>query len=131
MGVCARLADRAAELTAVTGLPLDPYFAAPKMTWLRENLTTDGVVTTTDSWLLTRLGAGYLTDAATASRTLLLDLDTAAWSSEACAAFGVDQASLPEVADCAGIAGETAAFGPTLPVAGIAVDQQAALLAEG
>jgi len=43
----------------------------------------------------------------------------------------VDQASLPEVADCAGIAGETAAFGPPLPVAGIAVDQQAALLAEG
>jgi glycerol kinase len=38
-GVCARLADRAAELTALTGLPLDPYFAAPKMTWLRENLT--------------------------------------------------------------------------------------------
>ena len=57
-GVCARLADRAAELAAITGLPLDPYFAAPKMTWLRENLTADGVVTTTDTWLLARLGAG-------------------------------------------------------------------------
>ena len=79
-GVCARLADRSAELTAITGLPLDPYFAAPKMTWLRENLTADGTVTTTDSWLLARLGAGYVTDAATASRTLLLDLDRAAWS---------------------------------------------------
>ena len=33
--VCARLADRAAELAAITSLPLDPYFAAPKMTWLR------------------------------------------------------------------------------------------------
>jgi glycerol kinase len=130
-GICARLAGSAGRLAEITGLRLDPYFAAPKMTWLRENLTTDGVVTTTDSWLLTRLGAGYLTDAATASRTLLLDLETAAWSAEACAAFGVDQASLPEVADCAGIAGETAAFGPPLPVAGIAVDQQAALLAEG
>ncbi|HEY4852056.1 MAG TPA: FGGY family carbohydrate kinase [Streptosporangiaceae bacterium] len=130
-GICARLVGSAGRLAEITGLRLDPYFAAPKMTWLRENLTTDGVVTTTDSWLLTRLGAGYLTDAATASRTLLLDLETAAWSAEACAAFGVDQASLPEVADCAGIAGETAAFGPPLPVAGIAVDQQAALLAEG
>ena len=106
-GVCARLADRSAELTAITGLPLDPYFAAPKMTWLRENLTADGTVTTTDSWLLARLGAGYVTDAATASRTLLLDLDRAAWSQTACAAFGLDPAALPEVADCAGVVGET------------------------
>jgi glycerol kinase len=129
-GVCARLADRSAELTAITGLPLDPYFAAPKMTWLRENLTADGTVTTTDSWLLARLGAGYVTDAATASRTLLLDLDRAAWSQTACAAFGLDPAALPEVADCAGVVGETRVFGGSLPVAGIAVDQQAALLAE-
>ncbi len=130
-GVCARLADRAAELAAVTGLPLDPYFAAPKMTWLRENLTADGTVTTTDTWLLARLGAGYVTDAATASRTMLLDLDSAQWSAAACAAFGLDPAALPTVADCAGVVGETSAFGGSLPVAGIAVDQQAALLAEG
>jgi glycerol kinase len=130
-GVCARLADRAAELAAITGLPLDPYFAAPKMTWLRENLTADGTVTTTDTWLLHRLGAGYVTDAATASRTMLLDLDRAVWSETACAAFGLDPAALPAVADCAGVVGETSAFGGALPVAGIAVDQQAALLAEG
>jgi glycerol kinase len=130
-GVCTRLADRAAELAAITGLPLDPYFAAPKMTWLRENLTRDGTVTTTDTWLLGRLGAGYVTDAATASRTMLLDLDSVTWSAAACAAFGLDPAGLPAVADCAGIVGETSWFGPALPVAGIAVDQQAALLAEG
>ena len=134
-GVCARLAGRSAELTAITGLPLDPYFAAPKMTWLRENLAQpisgSGTVTTTDTWLLARLGAGYVTDAATASRTLLLDLDRAAWSRTACAAFGLDPAALPEVADCAGPVGETPVFGSSLPVAGIAVDQQAALLAEG
>ncbi len=130
-GICARLAGQADRLTAITGLPLDPYFAAPKMTWLRENLTGDGVVTTTDSWLLARLGGGYLTDAATASRTLLLDLDTVAWSPAACAAFGIDAGELPEVADCAGVSGETAAFGRPIPVAGLAVDQQAALLAEG
>ena len=130
-GVCARLADRAAELAGITGLPLDPYFAAPKMTWLRDNLTADGVVTTTDTWLLHRLGAGYVTDAATASRTMLLDLDRAAWSETACAAFGLDPEALPAVADCAGVVGETSAFGGSLPVAGIAVDQQAALLAEG
>jgi glycerol kinase len=129
-GVCRRLAGSAGRLAAITGLRLDPYFAAPKMTWLRENLSPDGVVTTTDTWLLARLGAGYVTDAATASRTLLLDLDRTEWSAEACEAFGLDPGALPEVADCAGIVGETTAFGSALPVAGLAVDQQAALLAE-
>jgi glycerol kinase len=129
-GVCERLSGSASDLARITGLPLDPYFAAPKMTWLRENLTTEGVVTTTDAWLLARLGAGYVTDAATASRTLLLDLDAAQWSGDACGVFGLDAGALPEIADCAGVVGETAAFGPVLPVAGLAVDQQAALLAE-
>ncbi len=129
-GICARLAGSAAQLTAITGLPVDPYFAAPKMTWLRENMTAAGVVTTTDAWLLARLGAGYRTDAATASRTLLLDLDAVRWSPVACQAFGVDPGQLPEVVDCAGISGVTTAFGRPLPVAGLAVDQQAALLAE-
>ena len=128
--VCERLAPAAQWLTEVTGLPLDPYFAAPKMTWLRENLTTDGVVTTTDTWLLARLGADYVTDAATASRTMLLDLDAADWSPRACEAFGIDPSALPAVADCAGPAGETGAFGPLIPVTGLAVDQQAALVAE-
>jgi len=129
-GVCRRLAGSAERLTEITGLPLDPYFAAPKMTWLRQTLDPGGVITTTDTWLLARLGAGYVTDAATASRTLLLDLNTTEWSAEACAAFGVDPAALPRVADCAGIVGETTAFGSAMPVAGLAVDQQAALLAE-
>jgi glycerol kinase len=129
--VCERLGGSAARLAEITGLPLDPYFAAPKMAWLRENLTADGVVTTTDTWLLTRLGGGYVTDAATASRTLLLDLETTAWSAEACAIFALDPSDLPEVADCAGVTGETTAFGRrAAPIAGLAVDQQAALLAE-
>jgi glycerol kinase len=101
------------------------------MTWLREHLTRDGVVTTTDTWLLHRLGAGYVTDASTASRTMLLDLDAVIWSEAACAAFGIDPDVLPAVADCAGIVGETTVFGAPLPIAGIAVDQQAALLGEG
>jgi glycerol kinase len=129
--VCSRLADRAAELSAISGLPLDPYFAAPKMTWLRENLCADGVVTTTDTWLLARLGGEYVTDAATASRTMLLDLDAVTWSETACAAFGLSADALPAVVDCAGFAGSTTAFGRELPITGIAVDQQAALLAEG
>jgi glycerol kinase len=61
---------------------------------------------------------------------MLLDLDAADWSAAACEAFGIDPAGLPAVVDCAGRFGETAQFGRPLPVAGLAVDQQAALLAE-
>jgi glycerol kinase len=130
--VCDRLAASgvADKLTALTGLPVDPYFAAPKMAWLREHGATVGVVTTTDSWLLHRLTGGFVTDAATASRTLLLDLDATDWSDEACAAFGVDRAGLPSVVDCAGAIGTTTAFGGEIPVTGLAVDQQAALFAQ-
>ena len=135
--ICERLRGREGELARITGLPLDPYFAAPKMTWLRENVADGGVVTTTDSWLLHRLCGGYVTDAATASRTMLLDLDTTQWSEQACEAFGLDAGALPRVTDCAEVIGETPYFGNTasgnrpLPVAGIAVDQQAALYAHG
>ncbi len=73
-----------------------------------------------------------MTDAATASRTMLLDLDAVRWSGQACEAFGVDAADLPRIADCDEIVGETAAFcNRPVPVAGIAVDQQAALFAQG
>jgi len=129
--VCARLAAHAEELAAITGLPLDPYFAAPKMAWLREHVTRDGVVTTTDAWLVHRLTGAFVTDAATASRTALLDLDRGEWSPLACARFAVDPTDLPAIVGCAGPVGETTAFGPALPVAGLAVDQQAALFAEG
>jgi glycerol kinase len=130
--ICERLAGRAAELAELTGLPLDPYFVAPKIAWLREHRTRDGVATTTDAWLLARLAGAFVTDAATASRSLLLDLDRVAWSPVACEAFGVDPGELPAVVGCAEPVGETTAFsaGAPLPVAGLAVDQQAALFAE-
>lgn len=129
--VCARLAVRADELAAITGLPLDPYFAAPKMTWLRAHVTRAGVVTTTDAWLVHRLTGAFVTDAATASRTALLDLDRGTWSDTACACFDVERAALPAIVGCAEPVGETVAFGGRLPVTGLAVDQQAALFAEG
>ena len=72
--ICADMAGRADDRRAPPGFPLDPYFAAPKMTWLRRNVTTDGVVTTSDAWLLHRLTGAYVTDVTTASRTMLLDL---------------------------------------------------------
>lgn len=128
--VCAALADRANWLRSSTGLPLDPYFAAPKMRWLREQVTTGGVCTTTDTWLLHRMSGAYVTDAATASRTLLLDLDRVIWSADACDVFGIDLQLLPEIVSCAVPIGDTSAFGTAIPVAGLVVDQQAALFAE-
>ena len=129
--VCNRLAADGARLQSLTGLPLDPYFAAPKIRWLREHLTPAGVCTTTDGWLLHRLTGAYVTDAATASRTALLDLDAVAWSPEACTLFEIDPHTLPAIVGCAEPVGETTAFGKSVPVAGLAVDQQAALFAEG
>lgn len=128
--ICAELAPVAATLTRTTGLPLDPYFAAPKMAWLRRNITREGVVTTSDAWLVHRLTGDFVTDATTASRTLLLDLERRAWSEEACGAFGLDPTDLPTVVGSAQEIGRTAAFGPSLPLSGLSVDQQAALVGD-
>jgi glycerol kinase len=124
------MAQHAEQLTRTTGLPLDPYFAAPKMTWLRRHVTTDGVVTTSDAWLLHRLTGAYVTDATTASRTMLLNLERRTWSEEACAAFGLEGEHLPEVVGSAQEIGRTDAFGLSLPVCGLSVDQQAALVGQ-
>ncbi len=128
--VTRELEGSADRLTQLTGLPLDPYFAAPKMTWLRRETGEEGIITMVDAWLLQRLAGAFVTDAATASRALLLDLESVEWSEEACALFEVDPATLPEIVDCAAPIGETTAFGDPLPITGLAVDQQAALFAE-
>ncbi|MFD5417593.1 FGGY family carbohydrate kinase [Streptomyces sp. NPDC127069] len=128
--LCTELAPHADLLRERTGLPLDPYFAAPKMAWIRRHLTRRGVVTTSDAWLAHRLTGEFVTDAATAGRTQLLDLDTVAWSRPALEAFGLDAEPLPRVVDADTRVGTTTAFGPELPLTGLLVDQQAALLAQ-
>jgi glycerol kinase len=130
-GVCDALAAEADRLHEITGLPLDPYFAAPKIRWLREHVTRAGACTTTDAWLLHRLAGRFVTDAATASRTLLLDLGAGRWSAEACDAFEVDPGALPEVVGCTEPLGDTTAFGARLAVTAAIVDQQAALFGQG
>ena len=129
--ICAALADSAGEVARRTGLVLAPYFSAPKMAWLRANVTRAGVVTTTDTWLVHRLCGAFVTDVSTASRSLLLDLDATTWSADLLALFGLADEPLPDVVACDQIVGETTAFGgEAIPVAGLIVDQQAALLAE-
>jgi len=133
-----RLRDHSDELQQISGLPLDPYFAGPKIAWVAENLLTaeqqvdpDIVVTTIDAWVLHRLCGQYVTDASTASRTMLLDLEELAWSGRAADFFGIDLSRQPRVVACDDTLGITEAFGPRLPVTGIIVDQQAALYAQG
>ena len=128
--IARELESHAARLTEITGLPLDPYFAAPKMTWLRREMGDEGVITMIDAWLNQQLAGAFVTDAATASRTLLLDLESTTWSDEACALFEIDPATQPEIVDCAASVGETTVFGDPLPVTGLVVDQQGALFAE-
>lgn len=145
-----RTADRCAELRtagheamvqAKTGLLLDPYFSATKMEWMlgnRPDVRAAGrrlALGTIDSWLIWKLtgGAVHATDASNASRTMLMALNSAGWDEELCRLFGINPASLPDIVDCAGLIGETdpALFGRSIPICGIAGDQQAATIGQG
>lgn len=128
--VCDALAPHGPRLAELTGLELDPYFVAPKIAWLRARVGDGPAITTSDTWLLHRLCGAYVTDVATAGRSLLLELDTGRWSDEACALFGIDPGGLPQVVGNATALGECRTFGAPVPVTGACVDQQAALFAE-
>jgi glycerol kinase len=129
--LCRELAEHADWVAARTGLVLDPYFSAPKMAWLRRHVTGAGVVTTTDTWLVHQLTGEFVTDASTASRSLLTGLDSVAWDDKLLRLFKLDGEALPRIVGCDEIVGTTTAFGAEVPLAGLVVDQQAALLAEG
>ena len=132
-----RTAERCRELPAElirarTGLVPDPYFSATKLEWLlaRTDSRPDELAFgTVDSWLVWKLtgGAVHVTDATNASRTMLLDLDSLEWDDELLALFGVDRALLPGVVPSSGVVGEASLLGATVPIAGIAGDQQASL----
>jgi glycerol kinase len=129
--ICAELAQSRQLIAERTGLVLDPYFSAPKMAWLRRNVTAEGVVTTSDSWLVHQLTGEFVTDPSTASRSLLLDVDTLEWDGELLQLFGLADEALPAIVDCDRPVGTTTVFGTPMAVGGLVVDQQAALLAEG
>jgi glycerol kinase len=129
--ICAELSEHSDMLAARTGLVLDPYFSAPKMTWLRRNLTEAGVVTTTDSWLVHQLCGEFVTDVSTASRSMLIDIDRVEWEPDLLELFGLAEEPLPRIVGCDERVGTTTAFGGSIDVAGLIVDQPAALLAQG
>jgi glycerol kinase len=132
--LCNALAEHKGAVAERTGLVLDPYFSAPKLAWLRRNVTREGVVTTSDSRLIHRLTGEFVTDATTASRSLVTDLKTVRWAGELLELFGLADERLPTIVPCDAIVGTTSAFGGTaggsVAVGGLVVDQQAALIAE-
>ena len=138
-----RAAGHEERVTELTGLRLDPYFTATKITWLAGQEPAiwaglaDGSLAagTVDSYLIARLTGGrrHVTDASNASRTLLFDIGAGRWSAELCELLRVPERALPEVVPSTGVIGSTdpAAFdGLDLPIAGIAGDQQAALFGQ-
>ena len=125
-----------------TGLLLDPYFSGTKVRWILDNV--EGVrdraergelaFGTVDTYLLWRLTGGreHATDATNASRTLLFNIHTQQWDSALLDMLNVPRSLLPKVKDSAADFGETDKewFGASIPVAGIAGDQQAALFGQ-
>jgi glycerol kinase len=131
-----------AMLADKTGLLLDPYFSATKIAWLLDQVpgararaeAGELAFGTIDTWLIWQLTGGkvHATDATNASRTLLFNLHTQDWDAELLAFFGVPAALLPTVKDSADDYGQTdaALFGASMPIRGVAGDQQAATVGQ-
>ncbi|MFC4786612.1 FGGY family carbohydrate kinase [Nocardioides sp. MAHUQ-72] len=143
--ICTRLRDAGHEerVAELTGLRLDPCSSATKLMWLAEHephtwaLVQSGryALGTVDSYLVARMTRGtyHVTDVSNASRTLLLDLAGGEWSDELCALFGVPLDALPELVPSWGEVATTDSrsfLGLSLPIAGIAGDQQSALVGQ-
>jgi glycerol kinase len=142
--ICEKLKAAGYEklVTEKTGLLLDPYFSGTKVAWildaekgLRERAERGELAFgTVDSWLIYNLTAGavHATDYTNASRTLLFNLKTLDWDDELLKIFNVPRSLLPDPRPCVADYGSTAAsvLGSAVPIAGVAGDQQAALIGQ-
>ena len=139
-------AEKKAEITGKSSLPVAPYFSGSKMHWLANNSSavSDAIARgrarfgTIDSWLLWNLTGGtqggiFATDVTNASRTLLMNLETLDWDSGLQEIFGISRELLPEIKSSSEIYGHTNPHGPlgaAVPIAGILGDQQAAMVGQ-
>ncbi len=141
--ICAKLKKAGLEkdVRKKTGLVLDPYFSATKAAWILDKVdararAAAGEIAfgTVDCFLISRLTGGrvHATDATNASRTSLYNIRKNKWDAELLEAFGVPEAVLPEVRNCAADYGETdpSIFGRPVPILGVAGDQQAAAIGQ-
>jgi glycerol kinase len=125
-----------------TGLLLDPYFSASKIQWLLDNVAgarqkADAgqlAFGTVDSFLIWRLtnGRSHTTDATNASRTMLFDIHQQCWDERLLKTFTIPASVLPDVKDSADEFGhiEPSFLGSSIPIQGVAGDQQAALFGQ-
>jgi glycerol kinase len=141
---CRKLQDAGREDAVIekTGLRLDPYFSATKLTWIFEHVpgareaAAAGQLAfgTVDTFLIWRLTGGrvHATDVTNASRTALYDIRKGCWDEALCELFQVPMKCLPEVRDSAADFGVTdeKVFGEAIPIRGVAGDQQAALVGQ-
>ncbi len=140
--IALREAGHEAGVQERTGLLLDPYFSGTKMRWMLDNVpqvkaaAESGTLAfgTVESWLVFKLtgGAAHITDASNASRTLLMGLEDDQFNEELCELLGVPLAALPGVVDTSGplAATDPALFGRSIPITGLAGDQQAATIGQ-
>ncbi|MBQ8388610.1 MAG: glycerol kinase GlpK [Clostridia bacterium] len=141
--ICERLEDegRGEQIKRATGLRIDPYFSGTKIKWILDNV--DGarklaergelMVGTVDTWLIWKLTEGrvFVTDRTNASRTMLCNIHTGEWDEDMLEMLGVPQSILPQIRSSSEVYGYFECMGATLPIAGIAGDQQAALFGQG
>ncbi len=123
-----------------TGLLLDPYFSGTKIKWLLDHspdaraMATSGRLCagTVDAWLIWKLtnGRHHCTDASNASRTLLYNLHTHEWDTNLCSILNIPPEILPSILPSSGFFGETTLLGHSIPIFGVAGDQQAALFGQ-
>ncbi len=147
-----RTANLVAELVAdgganrfrdLCGLPLAPYFAGPRLNWLLDHTPGararaergDVLFGTMESWLIWNLTGGpdgglHVTDVTNASRTMLMDITTLAWSEPLLAAFAVPRAMLPEIRSSSEVYARATTVSPGTPIAAAFGDQQAALFGQ-
>ncbi|MGA7958021.1 MAG: glycerol kinase GlpK, partial [Xanthobacteraceae bacterium] len=142
--LCAQLKAAGHEelFAAKTGLLLDPYFSGTKLAWLLSNVSGAAeqaargelAFGTVDTYLLWRLTGGkvHATDATNASRTLLFDIRDGRWDDQLLKILNVPRSVLPDVLDSSAAFGTTdpEILGGTIPIYGIAGDQQAALIGQ-
>jgi glycerol kinase len=124
------------------GLVIDAYFSGGKIRWLLENVPGareraergELAFGTVDTWLIWNLTRGglHVTDASNASRTMLFNLHTGEWDTELLEALNIPRGLLPEVRSSSEVYAETdpELLGNSIPIAGVAGDQQAALFGQ-
>jgi glycerol kinase len=141
---CERLRESGAESTVRerTGLRIDPYFSATKIAWILDNVAgarqqaQAGKLAfgTVDSWLIWNLTSGgkHITDYTNASRTMLFNIVKGCWDAELLRLLDIPESMMPEVVGSSGRVGEvTTTLGlGSVPISGIAGDQQAALFGQ-